>query len=68
MLVAHASSLGGAGANTKYNADGTVSGGSDTDSMEQGRGQGPLGQGAGVINVAPPVREQTLGPVSLFTL
>ena len=66
MLVAHASSLGGAGANTKFNADGTVAGDSDADSMEQGRGQGPLGQGAGVINVAPLVRQQTLGPVSNF--
>ena len=63
VLVAHASSLGPNGnANTKYNADGSsiTEGLND---LEQGMGQGPLGQGRDVINAAPLVRQQTFGPV-----
>ena len=63
MLVAHASSLGqGGNANTKYNADGSSFTGG-LNEMEQGMGQGPLGQGHGVINANPLVRQQTFGPV-----
>ena len=64
VLVAHASSMGGAGADTKYNADGTVYGSNEADQMEQGMGKGPLGQGAEVITAGPLVRQQTMGPVS----
>ena len=64
VLVAHASSLGpDADANTKYNADGSSFTGGPNE-MEQGMGQGPLGQSRDVINVAPLVRQQTHGPVS----
>ena len=64
VLVAHASSLGpNANAMTKYNADGgSVS--SSPSAMEQGMGQGPLGQGLDVIATGPLVRQQTMGPVS----
>ncbi len=48
---------------TKYNADGgSVS--SSPSAMEQGMGQGPLGQGLDVIATGPLVRQQTMGPVS----
>ena len=68
VLVAHASSLGpGIGnANTKYNTDGSSFTGSHDD-MERGmgvKGQGPLGQGIGVIATGPVIRQQTMGPVS----
>lgn len=68
VLVAHASSLGPDGnANTKYNADGTSITG-DLNDMEQGMGQGPLGQNRNVINVSPLLRQQTHGPVSHHTI
>ena len=68
VLVAHASSLGpGGNANTKYNADGSTSTGGLND-MEQGMGQGPLGQNRDVINIAPLVSQQTHGPVSYNSL
>lgn len=64
VLVAHASSLGPDGnANTKYNADGSSFTGG-LNEMEQGMGQGPLGQRRDVVNVAALVRQQTHGPVS----
>ena len=64
MLVAHASSLGpNANAMTKYKADGGSVSGSPS-AMEQGMGQGPLGQGLDVIATGPLVRQQTMGPVS----
>ena len=68
VLVAHASSLGANGnANSKYNADGSSFTGG-LNEMEQGMGQGPLGQSRfdptrDVINVAPLLRQQTHGPV-----
>ena len=64
MLVAHASSKGRAGVDTKHNADGTVYCSNEADQMEQGMGKGPLGQGAEVIATGPLVRQQTMGPVS----
>ena len=64
VLVAHASSLGpGGSANTKYNTDGSILT-EGLNEMEQGMGQGPLGQIRDVINIAPLVRQQTHGPVS----
>ena len=48
---------------TKYNTDGSSFSGSPS-AMEQGMGQGPLGQGVDVITTGPLVRQQTMGPVS----